>query len=71
MHTMTADTSPKTMTDRLVTLAEAAAVLRVHPETIRRAIRDGRVEGVRIWRSLRIRQSTLDRLMVDGVTGAR
>ncbi len=47
-------------TDELVSVREVAGRLGVHPETIRRLIHDGRLEGVRVGRLLRVRRTDLD-----------
>ena len=44
----------------LVSVRDVAAQLGVHPETVRRLIRDGRLEAVRVGRVLRVRASALD-----------
>ena len=56
--------------DRWLTVDEAAAQIQVHPETIRRWLRDGRVVGVLISRAggYRIRQSELDRFLAERTT---
>jgi len=53
------------MDDRWLTVDEAAAQIKVHPETIRRWLRDGKLPGTLISRSggYRVRQSELDRFM--------
>jgi excisionase family DNA binding protein len=45
-----------------MTVAEVAALLRVHPVTVRRRIRCGRLPAVRIGRSIRVPAGALDRL---------
>lgn len=50
--------------DRLLTVAEAASRAHVHIETIRRAVRDGRLTiAGRVGRSLRIQPAEVDRWM--------
>ena len=53
------------MDDRWLTVDEAAEQIKVHPETIRRWLREGKIEGVLISRSAgyRIRQSALDNFL--------
>lgn len=46
---------------RLFTTAEAAAVLLVHPETVRRWIREGEIVAQELGRSKRIERSELER----------
>jgi excisionase family DNA binding protein len=47
----------------LLTLAEAAAYLRVHRRTMGRLLRDGTVPGSKIGRQWRIRRADLDALL--------
>jgi excisionase family DNA binding protein len=55
--------------DELLTVAEVAARVKSHPETVRRWLKDGKIQGVmpggkRLgWR---IRESELDRFLRDG-----
>lgn len=58
------------MTDHWLTVDEAAAQIKVHPETIRRWLRDQKVVGVLISRAggYRIKQSDLDQFMADKLT---
>jgi excisionase family DNA binding protein len=44
----------------LFSVREVADRLGVHPETIRRLIRDGRLEAVRVGRVLRVEGRSLD-----------
>jgi excisionase family DNA binding protein len=46
--------------DRLLTVAEVAERLRVHPITVRRHIKDGRLRAVRVGRAVRVRESDLE-----------
>lgn len=48
------------MSERLFTVEEAAARLNLHPKTVRRHIRDGRLTATRIGKSYRIRAADLD-----------
>jgi len=45
-----------------LTIKELAAILRVDHKTIRNAIRDGRIEAVRVGRAFRIPTSAIDAL---------
>ena len=56
---------PPWLPKRLLTIDEAAALLRVSPRTVRRLIADGSVEVVRIGRSVRLRPEKLAAL-IDG-----
>ncbi len=58
------------MQDPWLTVDEAAAQIQVHPETIRRWLRDGKVVGVLISRAggYRIKQSELDRFLSERTT---
>lgn len=44
----------------LYSVREVADALGVHPETIRRLIHDGRLDAVRVGRSLRVAPASLD-----------
>jgi excisionase family DNA binding protein len=48
----------------LYSVREVAALLAVHPETIRRLVREGRIEAVRVGRVLRIEAHEVDRFLV-------
>ena len=43
--------------DRLLTVAEVAERLRLHPITVRRHIKAGRLRAVRVGRAVRVRES--------------
>jgi excisionase family DNA binding protein len=45
-----------------LTIKELAAILRVDHKTIRNAIRDGRIEAVRVGRAFRIPSAAIDAL---------
>jgi excisionase family DNA binding protein len=47
----------------LYSVREVAALLGVHPETIRRLIHDGRMPAVRVGRILRIESYEVDRFL--------
>ena len=54
------------------TVGEAAALLRVHPETLRRAIRDGRLRAVKLATvkgRYRIPAEELERFKHEGARG--
>ena len=46
--------------DRLLTVQEVAQRLRVHPITVRRHIKAGRLRAVRVGRSVRVRRSDVN-----------
>jgi excisionase family DNA binding protein len=48
------------MTDVLLTVEQAAEQLKLHPKTVLRHIRDGRLPATRIGKSYRIERSRLD-----------
>ncbi len=54
-----------------VTVDEAANYLGVHPQTIRRWLRDGRLQGTMISRAAgyRIRREEVDRVLEVGLRG--
>jgi excisionase family DNA binding protein len=47
---------------QLLTVAEAALMLKVSPITVRRYIADGRLEAKRVGRGIRVEQEALERL---------
>ena len=51
------------------TAEEAAAYLKLHPETVRERIRQGKIAAAKIGRRFVIRRSTLDRLLSDSENG--
>jgi excisionase family DNA binding protein len=54
------------LADELLTIDEVAAKLKLHPDTIRRYIRDKKLKSVRIGgTAIRIWQSELDSFIVD------
>ncbi|MEX2249308.1 MAG: helix-turn-helix domain-containing protein [Parvibaculum sp.] len=57
------------MSDRLVTVEEAAERLTLHPKTVLRYIRDGRLKATRIGKSYRIAGAALDAF--TGVAGGK
>lgn len=54
--------------DKLLTVEDVAKSLQVHEETVRRWLRDGKLEGLRISRRAgwRIRPESVDRMMFEG-----
>ena len=54
--------------DKLMTVREVAAYLQVHPESVRRWCREGRIPFYRVFGSYRFRLSKIDR-WVDGKKG--
>lgn len=55
------------MADELLTIDEVAAELKLHPDTIRRYIRDKKIKSVRVGgTAIRIRRSELDRFIREG-----
>jgi putative molybdopterin biosynthesis protein len=58
--------SAATMTqDKNYTVEEAAEYLRVHPSTVRRLIKRGKIRVFRIGRDIRIRQKALETFMEE------
>jgi excisionase family DNA binding protein len=53
----------------LLTLAEAAAYLRVHRRTMTRLLRQGVVPGVKIGRQWRVRKADLEATVAGGTPG--
>ncbi len=50
--------------ESLLSIDDAAAALKSHPETVRRFIREGQLAGVKLGRSWRVREADL-RAFVD------
>ena len=53
------------VTELLLT-TEVAEILIIHPETIRRALRDRRLEGIKVGRGWRIDRSEVTRVRGQG-----
>jgi excisionase family DNA binding protein len=51
------------MIEESYTIAEAARLLKVSKDTIRRMIKEGELESFRVGRQIRIRKDVLDKLM--------
>lgn len=51
------------MSDNLYTIKEAADILKVHWQTVRNLIKQGRLESSKVGKSVRLRQSDLDKLV--------
>ena len=55
------------MADELLTIDEVAAELKLHPDTIRRYIRERKLKSTRVGgTAIRIRRSELDRFIAEG-----
>lgn len=55
------------MADELLTIDQVAAELQLHPDTIRRYIRQGKLKQTKIGgTAVRIRRSELDRFIAEG-----
>jgi excisionase family DNA binding protein len=59
----------KAMNQDVLTLAEAAAYLRVHRRTMGRLLRQGVVPGTKIGRQWRVRKAELDATLAAGTAG--
>jgi excisionase family DNA binding protein len=55
------------MTRQLSTIGDAAATLRVKPSGLRRWIREGKVNVVRLGRLVRISEDEIERIMREGL----
>ncbi len=60
---MTTDLESK----RLLSVEEAARYLDVHPDTIRRHIRSGNIDYLKIGKSIKIPRRFLDQMIADRV----
>lgn len=56
---------------RILTIAEAAARLKLNHETVRRLCRDGRVPAAKFGKSWRLRESDIDALFITHRPGDR
>ncbi|GHO56636.1 helix-turn-helix domain-containing protein [Ktedonobacter robiniae] len=56
------------MADELLTIDQVASELQLHPDTIRRYIREKRLRATRVGGRLRVRRSELDRFLSEGET---
>jgi excisionase family DNA binding protein len=55
------------LADELLTIDEVAAVLKLHPDTIRRYIREKKLKSTRVGSTaIRVRRSELDRFIREG-----
>ena len=54
-----------------LTIKELAAILRVDHKTIRNAIRDGRIEAVRVGRAFRIPTTAIEQLAAERLASGR
>ena len=58
------------MDDELLTIEEVADILKLHPDTIRRYVRERKLKAVRLSATqLRIKRSELDRFIKERETG--
>jgi excisionase family DNA binding protein len=51
--------------DRLLTVAEVAAIMRVSNMTVYRLIKNGDLPALRVGKNYRIRESEVDRYLLD------
>ena len=59
------------MADELLTIDEVAAELKLHPDTIRRYIREGKLKQTKVGgTAIRIRRSELDKFISEGEEGS-
>lgn len=54
------------MTDDMLTCEEAAPVLRLSVESVRRMVRERRIAAVKVGRRYLIRRAELDRILEEG-----
>ncbi|HEU5376150.1 MAG TPA: helix-turn-helix domain-containing protein [Ktedonobacteraceae bacterium] len=54
------------MADELLTIDQVAIELQLHPDTVRRYIREKKLKPTRVGGRLRIRRSELDRFLQAG-----
>ncbi|PTM59575.1 helix-turn-helix domain-containing protein [Desmospora activa] len=53
-------------TSRLITVNEAAERLSLKPDTVRKWLRTGQLEGVKLKRVWRVRDSDIEKIIQDG-----
>ena len=58
------------MDRELLTCEEAAAYLRVHPRTVGRLLKEGKLPGVKVGRQWRLRKADLDAHLGGGGAAA-
>jgi excisionase family DNA binding protein len=59
------------LADELLTIDEVAAELKLHPDTIRRYIREGKLKPTRVGgTAIRVRRSELNRFISEGEEGS-
>jgi len=61
------ETLPSAAPDALLTSTEVGHLLKWHPESVRRAVRDGRLPAVYLGRWVRIRDSVARKILTDGL----
>lgn len=54
---------PSKLETDVMTIAEAAAYLRVNPQTVYRRLQSGELPGAKVGRSWRVRRADLDRFL--------
>ncbi len=60
------------MAEELLTIEQVAAELQLHPDTVRRYVREKKLKGVRISSTaLRVRRSDLDKFLEERSTDDR
>lgn len=55
----------------LLRIGEVAEILNISPASVRKKIYDGRLESVKIGRSVRVRREAVEKLIRTGVRPAR
>ena len=58
------------MSDALITVEQAAEQLKLHPKTVLRHIREGRLPATRIGKSYRLRAADVDEFLAARYTQA-
>jgi excisionase family DNA binding protein len=57
-------------TERVRTVRDVAEQFAVHPATIRRWIRAGKLDAVKVQHSVRVRQSSVDRVLLESAVAS-
>ena len=53
------------MTDRLLTTEQVSQILQVHPFTVLKYIKSGKLKGIKLGRVFRIRESDVERFLEE------
>jgi excisionase family DNA binding protein len=69
MKTTTDNSASSARPERHFTPTQVGQLLNFHPESIRRAIREGRIPCVYFGRAIRVAESVVQRILAEGLAG--